>query len=336
MSGESPSVAVSGAKDCDPIERLESADHAVAGLTEAPSSGWSIDTGGKPARTPPNSVMAPANATRALGTGKAAVPSRAHPAKTERPERPSGYGHSADEYRSAATVGDKTVAATVPVQPAASAATPDPEPQKPAPGADADFAIHSWATPLPDNASGRAPSAGGPAEPAAARSDGADPPASAIAAAAVAAPELRNAVPDVATAAMPISAAKADLATPLHMNARPTATSDTVRDQPGRESPAITQAAPVVVALAMRTGSSSLSIRLAPAELGELHVRIERPGNGAANVSLTADRPETLAMLMRDQTQLHRALDNAGIATDGRQLSFHLAPPPPPTSHFPA
>ena len=45
-------------------------------------------------------------------------------------------------------------------------------------------------------------------------------------------------------------------------------------------------------------------------------------------VTLTAERPQTLDLLARDQTQLHRALDQAGVPAEGRSVTFHLAPAP--------
>ena len=38
-------------------------------------------------------------------------------------------------------------------------------------------------------------------------------------------------------------------------------------------------------------------------------------------------RPETLTLLLRDQPQLQRALDLAGVPADGRSLTMHVAAP---------
>src|SRR6185437_15821603 len=46
--------------------------------------------------------------------------------------------------------------------------------------------------------------------------------------------------------------------------------------------------------------------------------------DGSARVSLTADNPDTLQMLTDAQSDLHKALDAAGIST-GRTLTFALA-----------
>ncbi|MBV9814091.1 MAG: flagellar hook-length control protein FliK [Acetobacteraceae bacterium] len=86
------------------------------------------------------------------------------------------------------------------------------------------------------------------------------------------------------------------------------------------------QAIPAVVTLASQNGTHSISLRLTPDELGSLHVHIERAASGATAVSLAADRADTLNLVMRDAAQLHRALDAAGVPSEGRRLSFHLVP----------
>lgn len=70
-----------------------------------------------------------------------------------------------------------------------------------------------------------------------------------------------------------------------------------------------------------------LTIRLDPMDLGRVEVRIERIPGGPARVDLVVERPDTLLLLLRDEPQLHRALDLAGIPTAERTLQFHLAPP---------
>ncbi len=74
-------------------------------------------------------------------------------------------------------------------------------------------------------------------------------------------------------------------------------------------------------------GVRRLTIRLEPVELGQLEIRIERTGDQAARVHLMVERPETLALLRRDQPALERALDQAGLAAEGREIILQLAPP---------
>ena len=86
------------------------------------------------------------------------------------------------------------------------------------------------------------------------------------------------------------------------------------------------QIAPVMVSLAHTgNGTERLTLRLEPAELGQVHIRIERSQESPAKVEITVERPETMTLLLRDQHDLHRALDQAGVPADGRTLSFQLA-----------
>ena len=84
------------------------------------------------------------------------------------------------------------------------------------------------------------------------------------------------------------------------------------------------QVAPVLVSVAIAGGTARLSLTLEPAELGRVEISIERQGD-TAEVRVQAERPETLALLQRDQRELDRTLTQAGIGADGRSLSFSLA-----------
>ena len=69
----------------------------------------------------------------------------------------------------------------------------------------------------------------------------------------------------------------------------------------------------------------TVTIRLDPIELGRVEIRLGHAHDAPAKVELTVERPETLLMLLRDQPQLHRALDLAGVPAAGRTVQFHLA-----------
>ena len=88
------------------------------------------------------------------------------------------------------------------------------------------------------------------------------------------------------------------------------------------------QVMPLIASVAVtRDGApKTLVIRLDPAELGRVQIHIERTVEGLSHISLQAERPDTLQLLVRDQPQLHRALDLAGVPSDGRVLQFQLAP----------
>jgi predicted RNase H-like nuclease len=84
------------------------------------------------------------------------------------------------------------------------------------------------------------------------------------------------------------------------------------------------QLAPVVVSLALGRGDEALTIALDPVELGRVEVSIGQ-GKEAGQLRIVAERPETLALLQRDQRELDRALNQAGLGDLARSLSFSLA-----------
>jgi len=120
---------------------------------------------------------------------------------------------------------------------------------------------------------------------------------------------------------VPVSGAAA----PVHSQAQ-TQTVAPHGDPGGATAPSpAAQVAPALMSLAHGPeGGSRLTLRLDPAELGHVQIRIERPQDAPARVEITAERPETLALLQRDQPQLQRALDQAGVPPDGRSLTFQV------------
>ncbi len=90
------------------------------------------------------------------------------------------------------------------------------------------------------------------------------------------------------------------------------------------------QIAPTLVTLARTVnGAQQMTVRLHPADLGMVQVRIERARSGLTQIDITADKPETLLALQRDQPALHRTLDQAGVPSVGRTISFHAVPHAP-------
>ncbi|HHB82401.1 MAG TPA: flagellar hook-length control protein FliK, partial [Devosia sp.] len=59
-------------------------------------------------------------------------------------------------------------------------------------------------------------------------------------------------------------------------------------------------------------GNNQFQIRLDPAELGRIDVRLHMDDGGNTHARLVVERPETLAMLQRDAHSLERALTQAG------------------------
>lgn len=95
----------------------------------------------------------------------------------------------------------------------------------------------------------------------------------------------------------------------------------------------VAQIAPALVTLAKAAdGSQQMTVRLDPVELGMVELRISRATSGLTQIDITADKPETLLALQRDQPALHRTLDQAGIPSAGRTVSFHAVAPSPGSS----
>ncbi len=92
-------------------------------------------------------------------------------------------------------------------------------------------------------------------------------------------------------------------------------------------TPPVDQVSPVLVGmLKSADGTQSITIRLQPEELGQVQIRIDRTNDGTAHVGIIAERPETLQLLQRDQPRLEQALDQAGVSSSGRTVSFQAVP----------
>lgn len=130
--------------------------------------------------------------------------------------------------------------------------------------------------------------------------------------------------PERALAQMPAdaSAASSVVSAPAMSSAPPAAPA---ASQLGRAAPAA-QMAPALLSLGGgATGAQHLTLRLLPADLGTVQIRIDRPTESPARVEISVSRPETLTLLLRDQTQLQRTLDQAGVPAEGRTLTFNLS-----------
>ncbi len=110
------------------------------------------------------------------------------------------------------------------------------------------------------------------------------------------------------------------------------ARSRTADARPVPPAPAQQLVAPLLALSHGPTGHQNVTVRLDPATLGAVQIRIERAENASAQVEVKVERPETLTLLLRDTPQLHRALDQAGIPVEGRSLTFHLATPEAPVT----
>ena len=84
------------------------------------------------------------------------------------------------------------------------------------------------------------------------------------------------------------------------------------------------QMLPIEIGMQAVRGVTKFQIRLDPAELGRVDVKLEIRDNGEVNASLVVDRVETLAMLKRDASTLQQAFEQAGLkqSPDGLTMSL--------------
>lgn len=80
----------------------------------------------------------------------------------------------------------------------------------------------------------------------------------------------------------------------------------------------------VQIATQSKDGAQHFSIRLDPAELGRVDVRLSIDHAGHAQAHLSVEKPQTLDLLQRDRTDLERALKDSGIDLSQSGLNFSL------------
>lgn len=73
----------------------------------------------------------------------------------------------------------------------------------------------------------------------------------------------------------------------------------------------------------LQAGSTTIKVQLTPDSLGRVDVKLDIQ-NGSVKATITADRPETVALLKSDQAGMVQALQDAGLNADSSSLSFYL------------
>jgi flagellar hook-length control protein FliK len=145
-------------------------------------------------------------------------------------------------------------------------------------------------------------------------------------------PAAAEAVPVQQAAATPASGLPASADTPVFsVQSQPTGAQAAAPAAAGLPSaPASVPGAPDINALAMSIAAKSLDgsrqfdIRLDPAELGRVDVRLSLDGAGTAQAHLSAERPETLSLLQNNAPALTRALQDSGVQVANNGLQFSL------------
>lgn len=84
------------------------------------------------------------------------------------------------------------------------------------------------------------------------------------------------------------------------------------------------QMLPIEIGMQAMRGVTKFQIRLDPAELGRVDVKLEIREDGQVKASLVVDRVETLGMLKRDAHTLQQAFEQAGLRQPPDGLQFSL------------
>ncbi|MXP10433.1 hypothetical protein GRI68_09615 [Altererythrobacter halimionae] len=72
----------------------------------------------------------------------------------------------------------------------------------------------------------------------------------------------------------------------------------------------------------VKDGKDALTIRLDPAEMGEIRIRLQFDDRGTMRAHVAAESSVALEMLRRDSAELARALGDAGVRTDPQSFQF--------------
>lgn len=78
------------------------------------------------------------------------------------------------------------------------------------------------------------------------------------------------------------------------------------------------------IATHTHAGTSRFAIKLDPAELGSIDVRVEVKSTGEVRAHLVVERADTLDMMLRDQKSLERSLAQSGLDVGSSGLQFSL------------
>ncbi len=78
------------------------------------------------------------------------------------------------------------------------------------------------------------------------------------------------------------------------------------------------------VARQFEAGNTRFQIRLDPADLGRIDVKLDLDKSGTVSAHMFVERPETLDLMMRDQRALQQALQQAGLDGSKTSLEFSL------------
>lgn len=92
----------------------------------------------------------------------------------------------------------------------------------------------------------------------------------------------------------------------------------------GRTANPVVDQVSVRIQKAAAAGQDRIQIKLNPAELGRVDVKLEFQSDGGVRAVVSVERPETFDLLQRDARSLERALQDAGFKSGQTDLSFEM------------
>ena len=93
---------------------------------------------------------------------------------------------------------------------------------------------------------------------------------------------------------------------------------------PPPKPPAPIEQVAVQIKKAIGEGADKINIKLQPANLGKVEVRMEIGKDGVLTANVIAEKPETLELLQRDVRGLEKVLQEGGLKTDTQSFNFSL------------
>ena len=87
----------------------------------------------------------------------------------------------------------------------------------------------------------------------------------------------------------------------------------------------VVQQVAVQITKAAVDGLNRFSIQLHPADLGQVHVRLDLSHDGHVTAMVSTNRHDTLDLLQRDSQNLQRSLEDLGFKMDSGGMQFSLS-----------
>ncbi len=107
------------------------------------------------------------------------------------------------------------------------------------------------------------------------------------------------------------------------VSAKAAETANVKFDKHGAHIPVSDQVA-LRLSKATQDGDSRITIKLVPAELGRIEVRLDVASDGRVTAHFQVEQSSTLDLLQKDAKGLERALSDAGLKMDSQSLNFNM------------